>query len=124
MNQLRILIAEDEPIIAMILGDLLTELGHIICATVTTEQEAVALADAERPDFIIIDAGLGTGNGIAAMAAISARRPTPHVYVTGNADAVRAVEPNAVVLEKPFQEPELIAAIERALATPTASVST
>ena len=115
MKPLRILIAEDEAIIAMLLGEVLSGLGHSICATAATEEEAVAAALVHTPDLIIIDAGLREGSGIAAMAKINAHRLTPHLFITGNAARVKAVQPKAVVLEKPFHEAALVAAIERAM---------
>jgi hypothetical protein len=39
----------------------------------------------------------------------------PHLFVTGNGREVKALHPDAVILEKPFFVPELIRAIERAL---------
>ncbi len=119
MKSLRILIAEDEAIIAMLLGEVLSALGHNICATVVTEDEAVAAALAHVPDLIIIDAGLREGSGIAAMTTINAEHFTPHLFITGNAARVRALQPKAVVLEKPFHEAALVAAIERAMCLPT-----
>lgn len=115
MTPLRILIAEDEAIIAMLLGEVLQALGHDICASVATEEDAVATATIEQPDLIIIDAGLGSGSGKAAMAQINAVHPTPHLFITGNAASVRAVQPNAIILEKPFHEASLVNAIEQAM---------
>lgn len=115
MTSLRILVAEDEAIIALLLGDVLRGLDHSICATVATEDEAVAAAAAFAPDLIIIDAGLRDGSGLAAMARINVVRQTPHIYMTGNAAAIRAAEPKAIVLEKPFHEADLVAAIVRAI---------
>ncbi len=115
MTPLRILIAEDEAIIALLLGEVLRGLGHSICATVATEDEAVAAALEHHPDLIIIDAGLRDGSGITAMATINTTRQTPYIFSTGDAAGARALQPTAVVLEKPFHEEDLIMAIERAL---------
>jgi len=115
MTRLRILIAEDEAIIAMLLGEVLQALGHDICASVATEEDAVATAATEQPDLIIIDAGLGAGSGMAAIAQINAVRPTPHIFITGNTASVRAAQPNAIILEKPFYEACLVNAIEQAM---------
>ena len=114
MASLRILIAEDEAIIAMLLGEVLTGLGHTICATAATEEEAVAAARAHLPDLIIIDAGLREGSGLSAMRRINAAHPTPHLFTTGNVMGVRAALPRAIILEKPFNEIDLIMAIDRA----------
>jgi CheY-like chemotaxis protein len=113
---LNIMIVEDEAVIAMLLGEVLAGLGHSICASVATEDEAVATALAHGPDLIIVDAGLRDGSGVAAMARIVQNRAIPHVFITGNVARVIASAPGAVVIEKPFHEADLMAAIGRALA--------
>jgi two-component system, response regulator PdtaR len=115
MNPLSILIAEDEAVIAMLLAEVLTGLGHNICASVATADEAVAAAFDQQPDLIIIDAGLRDSSGLDAIAAISASTPIPHIFITGNKAAVLARLPRARVIEKPFDEVALIAAINIAV---------
>lgn len=112
---LSILIVEDEILIAMLLAETVEVLGHMVCATVGTQADAVAAAAQYRPDLIIADAGLADGNGIDAIAAILKTRFTPHLFVTGNVMHVKAHRPDAVVLQKPFFVAELCAAIEDAL---------
>lgn len=114
MAPLRILIAEDEAVIAMLLGEVLDSMGHSICATVSTDHDAIVAVAAELPDLLIVDAGLGLGSGVDAVAQIVALRHIPHIFMTGNVSAVRQLRPDAVILEKPFNEAELREAIERA----------
>ncbi len=115
MAPLRILIAEDEAVIAMLLGEVLTGLGHNICASVATADEAVAAAREHHPDLIIIDAGLRDSSGVDAMAAILAVGMVPHIFMSGDKAAVLAQRPGALVMEKPFDEDALVAAIDRAI---------
>jgi CheY-like chemotaxis protein len=116
MKAPRILVAEDEAIIAMLLALLLRSMGYEVCAVVGSESEAVAEAARCKPDLMIVDARLGRGSGIAAVTEILRGGFVPHVFVTGDAFQVRTLRPDAVILKKPFVENELALAIARALA--------
>ncbi len=117
MNQAMasILIVEDEPIIGMLLTEVLEGLGHYVIGTVATESGAIALAAQYSPDLLVVDAGLTSGNGLSAVDAILATGFVPHIFTTGNALKVRQLKPTAIVLEKPFHEAELVDAICLAL---------
>jgi two-component system, response regulator PdtaR len=110
-----ILIVEDEPIIGMLLTEVLEGLGHNVIATVATESGAIALAAEYIPDLLIVDAGLTSGDGISAVDAILATGFVPHLFTTGNVLKVRHLKPNAIILEKPFHVTDLVEAIRLAL---------
>lgn len=114
MPPLRILIAEDEAVIALLLEEVLSAMGHEVCANLATAEAAIAAAAQMAPDLLIIDAGLGEGSGIDAVAQIQASRPVAHIFMTGNVAAVRRQCPLAVILEKPFHEADLERAIQQA----------
>ncbi len=120
MQPLRILIAEDEAVIAMLLGEVLHDMGHNICATVSTADEVIAAAQEHQPELMIIDPGLQDSSGILAVSALTKLRAVPHIFMTGNVASVLAAMPDAIVIEKPFDEAQLIDAIERALGVRTA----
>src|ERR1700753_2935475 len=64
----KVLIIEDEPIIAMDLENLVTELGHKVVAIAATRDEAVSKAKSERPGLVLADINLGEGgSGIDAV---------------------------------------------------------
>lgn len=113
---LRVLLVEDERLIALLLSETLIAMGHSVCAIASTEADAVAQAQMHRPDLMIVDAGLSNGDGVAAVETILKARRVPHLFVTGDGRKVKALRPDAVILEKPFFENDLVAAIERALA--------
>ena len=118
MKSLRVLIAEDDALIGMLLEELVTGMGHEVCATAVTEAHAVTAAIQYRPDLMIVDARLGAGSGISAVDAILRTDPEPvaHFFVSGDPGTVQARRPGAVVVRKPFRDTEIIRAIEMALA--------
>ena len=113
MKPLRILLAEDDAMIGLLLADVLDGMGHT-CAIAATEDETVAIARSYLPDLMIIDAQLGDGSGIAAVDTILDAGPLPHLFVSGDAARVTVLRPDAIVLQKPFREADLIRAIDQA----------
>jgi DNA-binding response OmpR family regulator len=114
MTALRILVAEDDAMIAMFLSDLLEALGHVVCAVTDTEAGTVDAAMLHCPDLMIVDEGLRVGSGIAAVQRIEITLPMSHIFATGDCYRVLKAEPDAIVLQKPFNAPALVRAIERA----------
>jgi len=120
MTPARILVVEDEAIIAMELEDRLTRLGYAVIGTVTTGEAALYQIAAQTPDLALMDIRLaGARDGVETAGEIKARFDLPVIYLTAYADEAtlrRATltEPYGYLL-KPFQERELRAAIEMAL---------
>lgn len=121
MRALRILLAEDDVMIGMLLAEMLAGMGHDVCAIESTEADAVAAAARCRPDLMIVDARLGDGSGVSAVEQILRAGFVPQVFVSGDTARVRALWPGAVLLQKPFREPDLAGAIQRALSAAAAS---
>lgn len=119
MKSLRILVAEDEALIAMLLEDALQEMGHQVCAVESTEAGTVTSALGLRPDILIVDLGLRQGNGIAAVAEILRTVFIAHIFVSGHRLMDRPVHPRAVLVQKPFRESDLADAILRAMEEPS-----
>ena len=115
MTALRILLAEDDAMIGMFLAMTLEQMGHHICALETTEAGAVAAAARDRPDIIITDAGLNAGDGVTAAERILAERPMRFVFASGDLTKVKARLPNAVMIQKPYNNAVLAGAIETAM---------
>ena len=120
MKALRTLIVEDEVMIAMLLEDALAGMGHTVCAVEATENGAVAAAARCGPDLMVVDAGLRSGTGMSAVARILSTGFVPYVFISGTERTRHALGPDAVFLQKPFTEPDLDSAIQRALGTPHA----
>ena len=116
MKALRVLVIEDDALIAMLLSELLAGMGHDVCATAATEAEAVIAATRSDPDLMIVDARLGRGSGISAVEEILRAGPLAHFFISGDVETVRVRQPHAVVVRKPFRQSELARAIDMALA--------
>jgi response regulator NasT len=117
----RILIAEDDPVVALAVGERVRELGHEPIGHAANGREAVALARADQPDLYLFDVDMPELDGLAAAAQLAGeglRRPT--VVVTGIDDpglVDRSVETGvSAYLTKPVDTRELDAAIRLAAA--------
>ena len=67
-----------------------------------------------RPDLVIVDAQLREGNGVSAVEQILRTGFVPHLFISGDIKKVLARRPDTVAIAKPFREPELVQAIQRA----------
>jgi two-component system, response regulator PdtaR len=105
------LIIEDEFLVAISIEDSLQALGFTSFETTGTEAGAVAAAQIQMPDLITADVRLANGSGIAAIEAILQQRPVPVVFITGNVEMVQERMPDAIVVQKPFQDETLHSAI-------------
>jgi two-component system cell cycle sensor histidine kinase/response regulator CckA len=120
MADARILIVEDDHIIALELKKRLQGLGYEVSAMTTSGENAVALAQDLLPDLVLMDIRLkGTMDGVEAASEIRARFDIPVVFLTAFADEAtlqraKITDPHGYII-KPFEERELHTAIEMAL---------
>jgi len=108
MNQTtRILIVEDDMIIAANISVQLTNLGYEVIGIETRGEEAILHASANTPDIILLDINLkGRVNGIEAAIQIQKFKRIPIIYLTANSDEAtftkaKATHPYAFI-SKPF----------------------
>jgi two-component system, response regulator PdtaR len=115
----RVVIAEDEALIRMDLAEMLVDEGYDVVGQAADGQQAVELAERERPDLVILDVKMPVLDGIAAAERIAARRIAPVVMLTAfsQRDLVeRARDAGAMAyLVKPFSQSDLAPAIEMAV---------
>ena len=115
----RVVIAEDEALIRMDLAEMLAEEGYDVVGQAADGQQAVELAERERPDLVILDVKMPVLDGIAAAERIAGRRIAPVVMLTAfsQRDLVeRARDAGAMAyLVKPFSQSDLAPAIEMAV---------
>ncbi len=108
----RILIVDDEPMIALLLEDWLTELGHAVAGPARNVASALALIGSAAPDAAIVDVTLGKETGYP-IALRLAELKIPFVFATGRAEG--SLPPpfeGAAMLAKPFD----FAAVQAAVA--------
>jgi CheY-like chemotaxis protein len=115
MRAARVLVVEDEAVVATLLAEVLEGMGHDVCGIEAAEADAVATALRCKPDLMIVDARLGDGCGVSAVEEILRAGPVPHVFVSGDALSVQRLKPGAVVIQKPFHESDLARAIQQVL---------
>ena len=117
MDKARILVVEDEAIVAMDIADTLRRLGHVVTAAVPSGERAIASVKENRPDLILMDIGLeGEMDGIRTAAQIRAEFSIPVIYLTAFVDEktlerAKVTAPTGY-LTKPFEENDLRIAIE------------
>jgi DNA-directed RNA polymerase specialized sigma24 family protein len=114
----RVLIIEDEPIIAMDIEAIVTELGHDVVGIAVTRDEAVAQARASEPGLVLADIQLADdSSGIDAVADILDQLQLPVIFITAFPERLLTgdrPEPTFLIT-KPFQERTLKASIAQAL---------
>jgi CheY-like chemotaxis protein len=115
MKKRRVLIVEDETLIAMLLEDMLGALGHEVGVVVGRIDEAVKSAREPGFDFAILDVNLN-GSDVYEVAEILAERKIPFVFATGYGE--RGMPPQfrgRPLLQKPFQLRDLELVLTEAL---------
>lgn len=121
MSNVRILIVEDEPLIAEDLRAHLEELGYELCAVCDNALDAMAEVVARKPDLLLLDINLGDGpDGVQLAEKVRAKHATPFIFVTSHSDKatlerVKPLRPAGFII-KPFDENDLRTQIELALA--------
>ncbi|MEW6220895.1 MAG: response regulator [Thermodesulfobacteriota bacterium] len=120
MEGAEILVVEDEAIIAKHLQKRLQRMGYRVPSLVASGEEAVAVAEASRPDLVLMDIILGGAmDGIEAARQIWQRCDIPVIYLTAHTDdntLERAKETGPFgYITKPFEDKELGITIQMAL---------
>ncbi len=116
----KILIVEDNAIIAMETIDRVKRLGYGVSGIAATGRDAIRLAGAMQPDLILMDINLrGDMDGIEAAVEIMRRASVPVIYITAYSDEdilKRAMASKPFrYLVKPYKERDLYTSIEEAL---------
>lgn len=114
----RVMIIEDEPVIAMDLEGHVTELGHTVVGVATTRDEAVALAREQAPDLVLADIQLADGSsGVDAANKILDSARIPVIFITAFPECLLTGErpEPTFLIQKPFSSETLKATIGQAL---------
>jgi len=108
----RILIVEDENIIAMDIQNTLRKMGYDVFAIVSSGEESIKIASTSMPDIVLMDIKLkGNMNGIQAAECIYNQFRIPVIYVSAYGDELEFVQSSRFepfeYIRKPFIEEEL-----------------
>ncbi len=120
INKARILIVEDEAVVAENLEKVITDCGYEVVGRAASADAAVNAAIELKPDLILMDIVLlGKKTGIDASYEIKEKIDIPIIFLTAYSnldliDRAKSVEPYAYIV-KPFQDRQLFASIEMAL---------
>jgi len=116
----KILIVEDEILVATDIGESLESLGYSVQNIVDTGKKAIEAVEIELPDLILMDINLkGEMTGIEAAKTITQKHDVPIIYLTANADIdtvnqAKVALPHGYII-KPFTDIELQTNIEIAI---------
>lgn len=121
MDRCRILIVEDESLVAMDMADMLTRLGYEPLPGAMDYSEAIKQLDEKHTDLVLVDITLrGTETGIDLARLIRDQYRLPFIFITSHSDKeivgkAVATQPNGYLM-KPFDANDLFTSIEVALA--------
>jgi CheY-like chemotaxis protein len=119
LQKTRILLVEDDDIIAKVADWRLKNLGYDVCGRATSAAEAMELVVNEKPDLVFMDINIkGDVDGIETATMIKKGFNIPVVFVTSHSDGptlerAKAINPDGFII-KPFEDNDLRVAIELA----------
>ena len=120
MSNFKILIVEDEPLIALDIKEILIELGFDVCAVCHKSDDAIRSLRKHNPDLALLDITIpGKEDGIDLARRIRDYYQIPFVFLTSHADRItldraKQTQPYGYIV-KPFNDKDLITTIEVAL---------
>ncbi len=109
----RVLVVEDEALVAMLVEDALLDAGAAVLGPAATVSEALLLLSKENPDVAVLDLNLA-GETSTPVADVLAQRGVPFVVATGyGAEGLPPSHSHVPVLAKPYDPDDLTAALSR-----------
>jgi len=112
----RILVIEDEPIVAIALQDMLETLGYEVVGPAFRLAAARTLAETEPLDAAILDVNMGDGDSYA-VARFLRTRGVPYIFATGyGREGLEAGHEDVAVLQKPYHQEQVAVALDAVLA--------
>ncbi|PZO46727.1 MAG: hypothetical protein DCF16_18665 [Alphaproteobacteria bacterium] len=112
-GKLKVLIVEDESLVAMLIEDMLLDLGYEVAAIAARLDQALTVAGTIDAHLAVLDLNLN-GQRTDTIAEILRARGIPFIFATGYGGAgVTAEWRDVPVVQKPFQQSDLAAALSR-----------
>jgi DNA-binding response OmpR family regulator len=107
LSGMKILVVEDEPLLAMASADLLADSGYAVAGPASSVKQGMQLIEQDAIDGAILDINL-RGEMVFPLADALAERAIPFVYVTGYGKLLRACNHGRPVLQKPYINQQLL----------------
>lgn len=115
ISGLRLLVVEDEYLIAMLLEDMLLELNCVVAGIAAKPAQALELIETTEIDAAVLDVNLDGADSFGVAAALKERRK-PFIFATGYGGSRVAAEfAGAPVIQKPYRMEELVSALGQLL---------
>ena len=115
----RILVVEDERLIAVMVTDMLAGLGATVVGPATTIECGLELAGSESFDAAVLDINV-RGERIDPIADLLVAGGIPMLFATGYGVAAVSERPHASVIDKPYTQEKLASALAHAMGMPKA----
>lgn len=121
MNACKILIVEDESLVAMDMVDMLKRIGYNVLPNAFGFQDAITIIEEHHPDLVLVDINLsGLKTGVDLAIELKEKYKTPFIFITSHSDkqtvqAASSTLPSGYLV-KPFDAEDLFTSIEVALA--------
>lgn len=113
-RRLRILIVEDEALVALEMEGILSDAGYEVVGIADDRESALRAAGRGEPDLALVDIRLANGSSGLDVAADLDHNGVCCLFVTGNCPAERGREHSFGCLHKPFTERVLVEAVSAA----------
>lgn len=110
----RILVVEDEALIAVMVEDMLVEMGCIVVGPAATIEQALALARSEQLDGAVLDVNV-RGERIDPVADALSARGVSMLFATGYGEVKLASGAAATVIDKPYTQDKLARGLAAAM---------
>lgn len=118
----RVLVVEDNALVAMEIGSVIAGMGHVVCGTAANGREALELAEAERPTLALLDVRLANGDsGVQIARQLRRQKTLRTIFVTGYDSDLEELDARHLgqVVRKPFTKAAITAAVSRAVFMPS-----
>jgi len=113
VGRLRVLLVEDEMMVALLLETVLIDLGHQVVGPVARLERGLEVVEREAIDLAVLDVNID-GREVYPIAAALEARGIPFIFTTGyGIDGLHSAYRNRPVLQKPYRSDDLKAAIGR-----------
>jgi DNA-binding NtrC family response regulator len=105
----KILVVEDEPLVALLVVDILQEAGCNVVGPAYNVSSALKLFETDSPDAAVLDINLGNDQTSGPIADVLERAGVPFIYVTGyGTAALRTQDRHKPRVDKPFEKHNLL----------------